>query len=219
MEIVGPWRFTYQTLMAAGVGLLRECSGSGTVGTRGYSQLAVTDVGRDQLTALEIGDIIRIEESTTRHQTITLTLAPEVNGLNITIYGTADRAGQFEIPATNADVTVTVIPQGIDQGARDDAATAQSEIDAHEVSTHNTDATARAAAGNGASERRRGKPRTGKPRGYATRRRRYACCCPPRAIGYCNGGWHSDIHNATSGGGNRFLHCLRCGNLPRRVSF
>ena len=151
VEIVGPWRFTYQTLMAAGLVYYANAAAAGQLDTWIFAT-GSNDVGRDQLTALEIGDIIRIEESTTRHQTITLTLAPGVNGVNITIYGTADRAGQFEIPDTNADVTVTVIPQGIDQQARDDAATAQSEIDAHEVSTHNTDTTARTSAATAQAE-------------------------------------------------------------------
>ena len=105
--------------------------------------------GRAQLNALEIGDVIRIEQSATRYQTITLTLAPDLTGLNVTIYGTADRAGTFDIPGSSAVVTVTVIPPmlpGIDQQARDSAGSAQSEIDAHEASTHNTDATARTAA-------------------------------------------------------------------------
>ena len=95
--------------------------------------------------------MIRIEQEdfTTRYQTVTLSLAPEINGLNVTIYGIADRGGQFEIPATNAVVTVSLIPPtepGIDQTARDASTANATAIDAHEATQHNHDATARTAA-------------------------------------------------------------------------
>ena len=148
VEITGPWRFTYQTPMAAGLVYYANAQPAGTLDEWIFATGSNAE-GRGQLTDLEIGDVLRIEESATRYQTVTLTLAPSLTGLNVTILGTADRVGQFEIPDTNAVVTVTALPPllpGLDQVARDDAATAQSEIDAHEVSTHNTDTTARTAA-------------------------------------------------------------------------
>ena len=151
VEIVGPWRFTYQTLMAAGLVYYANAAAAGQLDTWIFATGSNADA-RNQLLDLEIGDVIRIEENAGRYQTITLTHIPTLTGLNVTILGTADRAGQFEIPDANADVTVTVIPQGIDQVARDAAGTAQSEIDAHEVSTHNTDTTARTSAATAQAE-------------------------------------------------------------------
>ena len=154
IDIPGPWRFTYQTPMAAGLVYYANAEPAGTLDEWIFTTGSNAEA-REQLTDLEIGDVIRIEEFATRHQTITLSLAPGISGLNITIYGTADRAGQFEIPDTNAVVTVTVIPPlpiGIDQTARDSADAAQTEIDAHEASTHNTDTTARTAAATAQAE-------------------------------------------------------------------
>ena len=148
VEIPGPWRFTYQTPTQAGLVYYANAEPAGTLDEWIFTTGSNAEA-RDQLTDLEIGDVLRIEESASRHQTITLSLAPGISGLNVTIYGTADRVGQFEIPETNADVTVSVIPPlrpGLDQMARDDAATAQSDIDAHELTAHNTDTTARTAA-------------------------------------------------------------------------
>ena len=146
LEITGPWQFVFLTPMQAGLIYYAAESLAGEVDTWVFTTGSNAEA-RAQLTALEIGDTILIEQSDTRHQTITLTLAPSLTGLNVTVLGTADRAGTFEIPASSAVVTVTVIPplpEGIDQTARDAAGTAQSEIDTHEASTHNTDATARA---------------------------------------------------------------------------
>ena len=148
--IAGAWRFTYQTPMQAGLVYYANAEPAGELDTWIFTG-GSNAVGRAQLADLAIGEILRIEQSNTatRYQTITLSLAPEVNGVNITIYGTADRVGQFEIPGALSDVTVSVSPQvpaGIDQEARDSAEAAQSEIDTHELSTHNTDTTARTAA-------------------------------------------------------------------------
>ena len=145
--IAGSWRFTYQTPMQSGLVYYANAEPAGELDTWIFTGGSNT-VGRAQLTDLAIGEILRIEQSNaaTRYQTITLSLAPEVNGVNITIYGTADRVGQFEIPGALSDVTVSVSPQvpvGVDQEARDSAEAAQSEIDTHELSTHNTDTTAR----------------------------------------------------------------------------
>ena len=148
VEIPGPWQFVYLTPMQSGLVYYAAEALAGEVDTWIFST-GSNDVARDQLTDLEIGDVIRIEQQnfTTRYQTITLTLAPDLNGLNVSIFGTADRAGQFEIPGASATVTVSVIPPSpVDQTARDDAATAQSDIDAHELTAHNTDTTARTAA-------------------------------------------------------------------------
>ena len=148
VEIPGPWTFVFLTPTQSGLVYYAAEALAGEVDTWIFST-GSNDVARAQLTDLEIGDVIRIEQSnfTTRYQTITLTLAPTIQGLSVSIFGTADRAGQFEIPETNAAVTVSVIPPSpVDQTARDDAATAQSDIDAHELTAHNTDTTARTAA-------------------------------------------------------------------------
>ena len=99
--IAGSWRFTYQTPMQSGLVYYANAEPAGELDTWIFTGGSNT-VGRAQLTDLAIGEILRIEQSNaaTRYQTITLSLAPEVNGVNITIYGTADRVGQFEIPGT-----------------------------------------------------------------------------------------------------------------------
>ena len=128
VEIHGPWTFVFLTPMQNGLVYYAAEALAGEVDTWVFST-GSNDVARAQLTDLEIGDVIRIEQTnfTTRYQTITLTLAPTIQGLNVSIFGTADRAGQFEIPETNAAVTVILIPPSpVDQTARDDAASAQS---------------------------------------------------------------------------------------------
>ena len=140
VEIVGPWQFVYLTPMAAGLLYYAAQSLPGVADTWIFTTGSNAE-GRAQLTALEIGDTLLIEQSdaTTRYQNVTLTLAPDITGLNITIYGTADRTGTFEIPGSSADVTVTVIPptpEGIDQTARDAAETAQADLATHEATPH-----------------------------------------------------------------------------------
>ena len=112
---------------------------------------------RAALLALAIGATIRFEQNATRYQVVTLTEIPTLSGNNVTVTGSGSRTGGFEQlgPGSFGTVTITLTPgvvDPVDQTARTAAATAQTEIDAHELTAHNTDTTARATAGTAQSE-------------------------------------------------------------------
>ena len=93
-----------------------------------------------ELLELAAGDMIVIEESASRHQTITLTETPTVASGIVTVTGIPDRVTGSQIPDAFADVEVTLVPgpiQGVDQTARASANAAQADVDAHEATTHN----------------------------------------------------------------------------------
>ena len=97
-------------------------------------------------------ETVLVYQSASRFQTITVSGTPTLSGTEVTVTGIADRGSSFELPNAFGGSTITLTPappgggDGTDQTARDAAATAQSEIDAHEATTHNTDTTARTAA-------------------------------------------------------------------------
>ena len=62
--------------------------------------------------------------------------------------GLAIQGGQLVVTFEDGSTDALDLPAAGDQTARDSAAAAQSEIDAHEVTTHNTDTVARSAARN-----------------------------------------------------------------------
>ena len=107
------------------------------------------DAARTQLLDFDAGDLIEIKQSSSRHQTITLTSTPTSSFNIVTVNGRADRGTSSQVPSPFADVTITLTPgplQGVDYTARAAADAAQADIDTHEASTHNTDANARTAA-------------------------------------------------------------------------
>ena len=109
------------------------------------------DADRAALLALASGATILFYQSDVRQQTVTLTETPTVSGSTVTVTGSGSRTGGFgELgPAGFGTVTITLTPgevSPVDQTARTAAATAQSEIEAHEASTHNTDITAQSTA-------------------------------------------------------------------------
>ena len=126
------WEWTYNSQPRAG-----EVSFVGTAISPGIYEW-VFDTGgsfsaaRNQLLGLTAHDEIEIRQTATRHQLITLTLAPTLSGDNVTVTGTLDRGESRLLPANNSNVTILLIPgpiQGVDQTARDDAAAAQTTAD------------------------------------------------------------------------------------------
>ena len=120
---------------------------------------------RAALLALADDDTILIYQSASRFQTITVSGTPTLSGTVVLVTGIADRGSSLELPRGFGGSTITLTPapsgggDGVDQTARDSAASAQTtadgaqtEIDAHEATTHNTDSTARTAAATAQSE-------------------------------------------------------------------
>ena len=149
-ELVGG-QWTWVTLPIIDSGEVRYL-GEATVGQVDTWQFAASGVwfgAQAQLLALQVGDTITIRQSTTRYQTIDLTEEPTLSANVVTVRGTFDRGLSNEIPQARAAVTVIISPgplQGVDKVARAAAAEVQDNLDDHEASTHNTDATARTAA-------------------------------------------------------------------------
>ena len=123
----GQWEYTYFAQPTPG-----EIGYVGTAISPGIFEW-IFDTGgsfsaaRAQLLALTAHDEIEIRQTAARHQLITLTLAPTLSGDNVTVTGTTTPRLNHERPASNSNVTVTLIPgpiQGVDQTARDDAAAA-----------------------------------------------------------------------------------------------
>ncbi len=146
------WRFRYGTTPSAGQVAYEGAAGVAQVDNWRFGASGGFEDARAPLLALRSGDTILIRANASRHQTITLTATPTLAGVRVLVMGTADRGRSAELPLNNGSVTITLTPapsgggDGTDQTARNAAATAQAEIDAHELATHNTDATARAAA-------------------------------------------------------------------------
>ena len=140
----GQWERTFNSAFLEG-----EVYFSGTAISPGIYEWVFDTSGAfaaDQalLLALAQFDEVEIRESASRHQLISVTIAPTLSDDNVTVTGTLDRGLSFEIPQNNAPVTIMLIPgpiQGVDQMARD-------SIFEHEASTHNTDSTARTNARN-----------------------------------------------------------------------
>ena len=102
-----------------------------------------------QLLVLLPGDTITIRQNATRFQVVEVSVEPTVSNNIVTVSGTTERALASQIPQSNASVTIIISPgplQGEDKTARAAAAAVQDNLDDHEGSTHNTDATARLAA-------------------------------------------------------------------------
>ena len=146
------WRFRYGTTPSAGQVAYEGAAGVAQVDNWRFGASGGFEDARAPPLALRSGDTILIRANASRHQTITLTATPTLAGVRVLVMGTADRGRSAELPLNNGSVTITLTPapsgggDGTDQTARNAAATAQAEIDAHELATHNTDATARAAA-------------------------------------------------------------------------
>ena len=111
-----------------------------------FVSIAVTSDGNVEFVYLDAGNVERtflieiVQDSTglTLEQVQDAVAAMLAEGDNVTL-AYDDAAGQLTIAATGGGGG----GGGVDQTARDDAAAAQAEIDAHEAATHNTDPVAR----------------------------------------------------------------------------
>ena len=100
---------------------------------------------QSELTGLTTDSTILISQSASRYQTITLTTAPTIVGDIVTVTGTLDRGGSFNLPQSSANVTITVTPSetsDLDQVARDAAAAAEATGEAAQVSADAAQASA-----------------------------------------------------------------------------
>ena len=158
-SVLTGWRFRYGTTPSAGQVAYEGAAGVAQVDNWRFGASGGFEDARAPLLALRSGDTILIRVNASRHQTITLTATPTLAGVRVLVMGTADRGRSAELPLNNGSVTITLTPapsgggDGTDQTARNAAASAQTtadgaqtEIDSHELATHNTDSTARTAA-------------------------------------------------------------------------
>ena len=145
-ELSGAW--TWVTVSPSLAGEVRY-SATALVGEIDSWLFNVTgnNAAQGQLLDLASGDTVEIEQSASRHQTITVTSTPTQSGNTVTVSGRADRGLSSQIPTSSATVTITLAPgpvQGIDQTARDAAADAQTAADANTTArvAHAADANA-----------------------------------------------------------------------------
>ena len=145
----GQWEWTTLSLQDPGDVRYHGLVVLGQVDTWTFAASGTYFGAQAQMVPLQVGDFIEIRQSTSRYQTIELSREVEISSNIVTVNGYADRAHHSEIPQGFQAVTITIMPgplQGVDKVARRAVEVVQENLDDHEGSTHNTDATARLAA-------------------------------------------------------------------------
>ena len=142
----GNWQWVVTSLADSGEVNYGGTVLAGQVDTWQFAASGAWFGAQAQLLVLLPGDTITIRQNASRFQVVEVTAEPTVANNIVSVRGTTERALAGQIPQSFASVTITISPgplQGEDKTARAAAAAVQVNLDDHEGSTHNTDATAR----------------------------------------------------------------------------